>query len=220
MPDYVLTPPEKKHALIKLNEYPRTNPNKSFDPSVEQTTPQTLFTPLLRVCNVELTKRIITSTVTEVETSGKAEAVPWLRKFAFDMGNRVAKDENIRMRELDKIRKPIDYNQFYLESFVSVDEGLEGCTSYDFVPGDEKYMIFDFDERNFAVKEMKDFVLEYPSRVVIDRNGEEAEYGCNANDMSNYVLVEVKDDRAYYYLLKNSLKLKRLKTHHNSSEQS
>lgn len=216
MPDYELSLPKKKHALIQLNTHPKNNPNKDYDPSVDLSTPKTLFTPLSHLCKINLMQRIVKATVTEVETKKKAETAPWLRKSVFKESVR---DENVRIRELENIKKPIDYNAFFMESFICVDEDIEGLTSYDFVPGEEDLMLLDFEERNFRVKEMKDFVMEYPSKIVIEKDGQEVEYGCNANSMNDYVLVEIKNDKAYYYPLKNTLKLKQKKVQSNTEEE-
>lgn len=206
MPEYKLDIPKKKHALIRLNTYPKKNPYQTFDDEIEKTTPNTLFTPISRVCRVNLMRKIVENTVTEVETSHAAPPVPWLRKFVFEPKS---KDENIRIKEAEQIKKPVDYDRLFRESFISVEEDIgEDVTVYDLVPGTDQPVILDTDERNFRIKEMGEYVMGYPSRVVMDRDGSVKEYRCNANSMSDYVLVEVKDGKAYYYVLKNSLRIR------------
>lgn len=205
MKNFELSLPLKQQELIKLNNYPKKNPHKDFDPTLESKIPKNLYTPLTEISNIKLMEKVINLTCKDKKTKEKAETASWLRKFTFEEPTETGSKAKI----LSQIKKPIDYHDFFQKSFIEVEENLENLKAIDLKPGNKKYMLFDVDEENFKVKSMKNDVLGYPSKIVIEKDGVKSVYTSIANNMTDYYLIEVGENEAFYYPLQNSLKLKK-----------
>lgn len=207
MDEYEISLPKSKKKLIKLNTYPKENPYKDFDDSLEVMMPKKLYTPLKEIRPLNLLEKIVESTSTEKEVREKEEPVSWLRKFTFAEGSTL---EN-RTNKVHDIKEPINFERVFEESFVDVDEDLTHLNTSEFKPGKEKYLLFDVDETNFEIESMTEHVLGYPSKVTLKNDDGQTEYTCFANNLQDHYLLEVTDDCVYYYPMSNSLKLKKIK---------
>lgn len=208
MDDYEISLPKSKKKLIKLNTFPKENPYRDFDDSLETITPRKLYTTLKEIRPLNLLEKIVESTSNEKEIKEKEDPVSWLRKFTFAEGTVL---EN-RTNKVHDIKEPINFERVFEESFVDVDEDLNHLDFSNFKPGKEKYLLFDVNETNFEIDSMTEDVLGYPSKVTLKNDKGEIEYTCFANNLQDHYLLEVTDECVYYYPISNSLKLKKINT--------
>lgn len=207
MDDYQIPIPKKKKELIKLNTYPKINPFKDFDGSLEAKTPKTLYTPLSDVKEINLFEKIVNMTNKDKEEKEKSESASWLRKFTFTEGSGF---EN-RTNKVSDIKEPVNFDEFMKTSFIDKDDNLDLLNHQDFLPGKNHYMLFDTDETNFELVSMKKNVLGYPSKITLKKDDETDEYTCFAKNLSDHYLLEVNDEGVFYYPISNSLKLNKIK---------
>ncbi|EPR78105.1 Ubiquitin-like protein [Spraguea lophii 42_110] len=187
----------------------------TFDDTLEKSQIK-LHTNILELYNINLMENISNYLNKDIEQP-KKQSHSWLRRAEYISGDYFKKQERrseALKKEINRHRKEeINVNNFMKQSFIDIDEIIgEVEEEYELIPGNIKYSGIMFQDDIEVTKNMTflkdddDEILGYPNRI-IEANSEQT-YSATAKDMSDYLVIEIKDNKATFSEIDKILKIK------------